>query len=168
MWYVVQVRTGSEEIVRMLCQKMIPKGILEESFIPRYEKKKRYLGGWHVEEVILFPGYVFLITDKEKELFHELKRIPELTKMLGDEEGAIPLYDEEINFLKTFGNRQHIIEMSYGYCEGDNVVITEGPMSGFEGLIRKLDRHKRLAKLDVEFFGRVAEVWIGVEIIKKQ
>lgn len=167
MWYVIQVKTGSEEVVSMMCQKMISKEILEESFVPRYERKKRYRGVWNLERPILFPGYVFLITDREDELFHALKKIPQLTKMLGDDEGAIALYEDEIRFLQTFGNNERVVEMSYGYQEGDKVIITEGPMQGYEGLIRKIDRHKRVAKLDVEFFGRTTDIWVGVEIVEK-
>lgn len=29
-----------------------------------YYEEKRYEGGWHTQEKILFPGYVFMITDK--------------------------------------------------------------------------------------------------------
>lgn len=167
MWYVIQVRTGSEETVKRMCQRMISSTILEDSFVPRYEKKKRYHGRWHTEEVILFPGYVFVVTEDEEQLFHHLKKIPDLTKILGDEDGAIPLYKEEIKFLQSFINKEHVVEMSYGYREGDIIVITDGPMKGYEGLIKKIDRHKRVAMLEVPFFGRTTQVWVGLELLVK-
>ena len=36
-----------------------------------------------------------------------------------------------------------------------------------EGLIRKIDRHKRMAYLKVEMFGRVVEMKVGVEIVER-
>ena len=36
-----------------------------------------------------------------------------------------------------------------------------------EGLIRKIDRHKRMAYLEVEMFGRKIEMRAGLEIIEK-
>lgn len=62
MWYVMQVRTGTEENIRCQCQRLISSNVLERCFIPYYQQKKRFQGEWHIQERILFPGYVFLIT----------------------------------------------------------------------------------------------------------
>ena len=61
MWYVMQVRTGTEENIRCQCQRLISSNVLERCFIPYYQQKKRFQGEWHIQERILFPGYVFLI-----------------------------------------------------------------------------------------------------------
>ena len=68
MWYVMQVRTGTEENIRCQCQRLISSDILKRCFIPYYQQKKRFQGKWHIQERILFPGYVFLIAENlEKE-----------------------------------------------------------------------------------------------------
>lgn len=59
MWYVMQVRTGTEENIRCQCQRLISSNVLERCFIPYYQQKKRFQGEWHIQERILFPGYVF-------------------------------------------------------------------------------------------------------------
>ena len=56
---------------------------------------------------------------------------------------------------------------SIGVIEGDTVHIFEGSLQGMEGLIRKIDRHKRMAYLEVEMFGRMVEMRAGLEIIEK-
>ena len=38
---------------------------------------------------------------------------------------------------------------------------------GMEGMIKKIDRHKRKAWLEVPMFGRVQTVQVGVEIVAK-
>ena len=75
MWYVIQVRTGKEEEIRFQCEKLIEKEILEKCFIPHYEQMKRYQGKWHKEQRILFPGYVFRVSDAKERLPFALKRV---------------------------------------------------------------------------------------------
>ena len=43
----------------------------------------------------------------------------------------------------------HTVRMSEGYISGDKITVTRGPLMGFEGDIRKIDRHKRRAYIDV-------------------
>ena len=74
MWYVVQVRTGTEEEIITQCEKRISHGILERCFIPYYESMKKYKGEWHLEQKILFPGYVFMITEEIEQLYLGLKK----------------------------------------------------------------------------------------------
>lgn len=167
MWYAVQVRTGEEEKIKLICERMISNDILEECFIPYYEKKTKYMGKWHISTEILFPGYIFMVSDRIDDLLLDVKRVPKLIKILGDEKEIIPLYDREIQFLMRFGKKDHLIKMSYGYIENDKIMITDGPMKDYEGTIKKIDRHKRKAIIEVEFFERSIEVGVGVEIVRK-
>lgn len=167
MWYAVQVMTGREEKVVSQCEKLIEGDILEECFLPRYERMKRYHKEWHREQALLFPGYVFMVSDKPNELYIALRRIPELTKLLGDSGSAVALYHEEVEFLLHFGRRKHVVEMSTGYIEGDRVTVVSGPMMGYEGKIKRIDRHKRIAVLLVPFFGREMEIRVGLEVVNK-
>ena len=50
---------------------------------------------------------------------------------------------------------------------GDKVIITDGPLLGKEAHIRKIDRHKRIAYLDIDFFNQTISTKVGLEIIKK-
>ena len=61
-----------------------------------------------------------------------------------------------------------MVEPSYGFIEGDQVVITKGPLVGFEAQIKKLDRHKRLAYVEVHLMGRTKLIKVGAEIVRKQ
>ena len=87
MWYVIQVRTGSEENIQVQCQRNIQGDILEGCFIPYYEEKRSIQGEWKTQRKVLFPGYVFLDSDKLTQLYMDLKQVSGLTKLLktGDE-----------------------------------------------------------------------------------
>ena len=155
MWYVIQVRAGAEENIRQQCEKRIESSVMERCFIPCYEEQRHIQGKWMNQKRVLFPGYVFAVTDQPEELFLRLKKVIGLTKLLGVGDTIVPLTEEEIEFLLAFGGKEQIVEMSCGVIEGDRVKVLSGPLCGKEGLIRKIDRHKRKAYLDVEMFGRV-------------
>ena len=149
MWYVIQVRTGKEEEIQLQCEKVIREEVLERCFIPRYEQMKRYQGKWHKEKKILFPGYVFLVSEDEEHLHFELKKVIGLTKLIGT--------GDEI-----------VVGVSKGMIVDDKVIIQTGPLKGNEGLIKKIDRHKRKAWLELELFGRTVETQVGLEIVEKR
>lgn len=166
-WYAVQVRTGKEDLILNLCRKVIDRRILSECFIAQCERMKRYQGTWHKEPHPMFPGYVFLITDEVEKLFYELKQLPELTKILGDGTEFISLREEEKEFLLRIGGNSHFTEISTGNIIGGQIQIISGPLKGMEGQITYIDRHKRIAKVIVDMFGRMVEVKMGLEVAMK-
>lgn len=167
MWYVVQVCAGSEESIRIQCENHINSSVLQSCFIPYYEEKRKVNGSWRVLQQRLFPGYLFVVTDKLEELFFSLKKINGLTRLIGTGDDVIPLKEEEVEFILRFGGKEHLVEMSEGIIEGDRIIITNGPLVGQEGLIKKIDRHKRKAWLELEMFGRMQRVEVGLEITRK-
>lgn len=58
--------------------------------------------------------------------------------------------------------------MSEGIIEGSKVSVNSGPLQGMEGYIRKIDRHKRKAYLEIPFFGRTQNIQVGLEIVEKR
>lgn len=168
-WYAVQVRTGKEDEIVKACRILINSRALNDCFIPRCKRMKKYRGKWHHVEEILFKGYVFMISDYVDELYTELKRIPDLTKILGnDGENIYPIRKEEAMFLTRFGGDNHMVDISYGFIEGDVIRITNGPLMGQEGHIMKVDRHKRVAYVNISLFDRETTVQVGLEIISKK
>lgn len=168
MWYVIQVRTGNEEEIKLQCEKLIEPEILEKCFIPYYEQMKRYHGKWHKERRILFPGYVFLVSDAKEKLPFALKRVMGLTKLIKADSEILPLSEAEVDFLLDFGKEEQVVGMSKGIIVNDKVMIQEGPLKGNEGLIKKIDRHKRKAWLKLSLLGRTVETQVGLEIVEKR
>lgn len=168
MWYVLQVRTGIEENIRIQCRNNISDQVLEECFIPYYEEKKRIRGEWTIQRKVLFPGYIFVISENIDRLYESLKKIIGLTKLIGTGNEIVPLTEEEKNFMIQFGGEEQIVKMSEGIIEGDQIIVLKGPLKGQEGYIRKIDRHKRKAWMDIPMFGRVQNIEIGLEIVSKR
>ena len=167
MWYVIQVRTGTEESVRKQCERLVHHHAMERCFIPYQEQLKRYMGQWHKEMMPLFPGYVFADSQDVDLLFGELKRVTGLTKLLGTGSAIVPLTSEEIAILKRLGKEEQIVTISKGLIADNQVKILEGPLKELEGAICKIDRHRRKAWLELVMFGRIQRVEVGLEILEK-
>ena len=167
-WYVIQVRSGHEDKIVNACHTYIPEEILKKAFVPKYKHVRKIRGEWKQLESPLFTGYVFLITDHIEELFYSLHKIPDFTKLLGnDGDDIYPLTRKDAYFIERFVNDEYILDMSIGHIIGDKVIINEGPLLGYEGLITKIDRHKRIAYLDINLFDQHLIAKVGLEIISK-
>ncbi len=168
MWYVMQVKTSTEENIKLQCERVIPASVLERCFLPYYKERKHVQGEWKTFQKILFPGYVFVVTDELEKLYPCLRKVQGLTKMLGADKEIIPLSDREVTFLRRMGGEDLLVEMSEGIIEGGAVTVTSGPLMGMEGLIKRIDRHKRKAWLETDMFGRKQTVQVGLEIVEKR
>ena len=103
-----------------------------------------------------------------EKLVNGLKKVIGLTKLIGTGDEIVPLVQEEIDLLMKIGTDKQLVEMSSGIIENDRVQILAGPLMGMEGNIRRIDRHKRTAYLEIEMFGRTVEMKVGLEIIRKE
>ena len=168
MWYVIQVATGKEEQILNMIKKYGVQEYLQECFIPKYERRRKYLGQWHQEEAVLFPGYIFIISGEVECLYQALKQVPQLTKLLGVGEKWTPMTKEDVAIIEALSGEERVVKHSEGYIACNKVTITSGPLMGMEALIRRIDRHKRMAWMEIEIFGRKIEIQAGLEIISKE
>lgn len=81
--------------------------------------------------------------------------------------GIVSLKEDETELLKNLGVGETPVEMSTGVIVNGSVMITEEPLAGLETCIRKIDRHKRKAWLEIGMFGRTIQIMVGLEITEK-
>lgn len=167
--FVVQVISGQEDRAAALIAKLA-QGAVEDCFVPKREVAHRKSGQWHRILEKLFPGYVFVRTSAPKRAREVLGRVPAFTRMLtsaGDT--CLPLTADEVAWINATTNMDtHVMEMSEGAIEGDRVVVIRGPLKGREASITRVDRHKRLAWVDMNMFGRNKTIRVGLEIVSKR
>ncbi len=174
MWYVVQVVGGREHSAARKIEQQANETTFNSCFVPLYEARKRCSGAWKTCKKVLFPGYVFVDTKTPDAFRIELNKVSARTKLLsggsGDEERKfIPLSNDEKTLISTFiGNESHVLKMSEGIIEGDEIRVLKGPLQGYETLVKKIDRHKRIALIDLEILGRIKTVKVGLEIVQKR
>lgn len=169
LWYVVRVRIGAEDNVKQRCLEQISPEILKECYVFHYEENRNICGECVVREKVLFPGYIFLVTDsvKNKKLEWELWHMKGAIGLLEMEDGLAVLCDEEVDFLVAVSGYKQTIELSEGIIEQSMVKVYSGPLVGQEKYIRKIDRHKKKAFLEVPMSGKVRKMQMGLEIVMK-
>lgn len=168
-WYVVFVRGTYEHKV---CEYL--NGVEGLSaFVPQKEILYRKAGLVEKKIRLLFPGYVFVETEMEYTDFHNLiyslrnKCSGIIRNLEYDREGTSALYDSEREMIERLVNSKKVVEHSVGFIEGDQIFITEGPLQGFESSIVHIDRHKRLATLEIDILGSKRSVKVSLEIVSK-
>lgn len=176
-WYVVQVQTGREtqmcERIEQRCAELdeqrdadIP--LLQECFSPRFRTQIKFRGEWRYKEKALLPGYVIVVTRRPVELSHELRKMSEFALLLEAGETFVPLRDDERAWMEEFTEEgKRTIPMSFGYREGDTLVVTKGPLKGREGMITRISRKKSLAFVELHVNGVRITTTVGLGIVPK-
>ena len=191
MWYVVQVTSGQEQKVCDLVNSIVngretaggepqPKAeasrpharegkLLEECFVPSFEAERKYRGAHEVRRYNLFPGYVIAITSKVEQLNRVLRGVSAFTKILGNGDAFIPLDRAEMAFINSLTTQRHrVIRVSKAVGEGDAVRVVDGPLMGHEAWIRKVNRRKGTANVEMTMFGRTICAEIGLAVVAKE
>ncbi len=167
MWYVIQVYTGRElEIARQCRERVVAEG--EDVFVPQAERWTKVHGERTLITSRLFPGYVFIETDQIEDFYNRLNRIYTMTKVLRIGEEMTPIQPEEEAYLRQLGGEDHVVKYSEGYLEGEQLVVTSGPLKDFKGKVKKILRHKRLVVMEVQLLGHEVEVTLGMGITERR
>lgn len=170
-WYVLFVQTGSEYKVEKFLKKQLST-YNSVPFIPLQEILFKKSGVVKKEISPLFPGYVFVESELCEKTF--LKVISSTIKRMSNVVGLLKYSDTEIamkenerqTLLKLF-NSDYCIESSYGIIEGERIHIIDGPLKGFESTVRKVNRHKRLAQIEMEIMGDVRLISVALKVVEK-
>lgn len=167
-WYVLYVMGGKEEKICELLNRMED----IRAFTPWKEVVHRKKGVRTVVKRPLFPSYIFLETTMEAVAFHQAfyewkEKVSGILKELKYEDDISALHQEEQAYLEGLMDEEHVVRVSKGEIHNGSVMITEGPLQGYESNIIKIDRHKRRALLDVKIHDKEMRVDVSLEIVKK-
>jgi len=174
-WYALFVMTGYEhKTVNVISQFWHIDGL--KAFVPMYDAHFRKSGKVLLEKRRCIPGYVFLESETRGLEFYlsvrsYIYRTEHALKLLrygvGHLDLSFEMNEDDHSFLRKLLNDEHCIEMSRGYIEGTNVIVTDGSLIGLEGLIKRVNRHKMEATIEASFMGLARNVTVGLEIVKK-
>ncbi len=147
-----------------LCKNFISGYALLDAFLLTYDRMRRYQGAWHLEKKLLFPASVLLESENEKELREELSQHKDIT---GYRTSVVKLNPEDETFLRFLCGKTRHIGMSKGVICNGVTQVKEGPLKGMETKICKIDRHKRLARLQLPKGQNLRYIPAGLEIVEK-
>lgn len=154
-----------------MCRQILSPEVLQDVFVFTCDRMRRYEGVWHLEQQLCFPEYVFLESRNREQLIRELKNSSCMRDILADSSPLVSLNPEEEQFLRNLWGAGHHLEMSRGYIRDGQTFVTEGPLQGKEQLIRRIDRHKRMARIKIApektWDKDFPELQVGLEIVAK-
>lgn len=126
---------------------------------------KRYQGVWHIENRMLISNGVFLLTEDQESMKIAICEMLSIPSAEGNGVEVAAVEEAAVEFLRSLCGNGQKISLSRGYIRSGITYVTEGPLKGKESLVRKINRHKRLAKVEIPAAVEMAEV--GLEIYAK-
>ena len=174
MYFVIHTTSGKEDELIKNIKKNYDSSIFNDVFSVKRELRKKFNGKWNDITERLFPGYIFVETDSPKEMHLLLNSIEGYSKVVGFKDNEIihylPLSELEEEFIKGLAGKEdnHVISISeIEVLEGKNIRVISGPLLGLEGIVKKVNLHKRVAEVETIFLNQPVMIEFGIEIIKR-
>ena len=171
-WYIVKVHLEREMKIAGLLKSKLPSD-LYYPFVPQKEFYFRRAGNTKIERKICFPGFVFIESHTTtKDFLNAMKPllwyVKEINSILSyDGEKDIALTESDIGVLKQLMDEDGCIEASRGDITDGVTRIHYGALAGKEHLIKKINRHKKSAEIEIKLMGEIQRITVALEIISK-
>ena len=175
MYFVIHTTSGKEEeLIERIKSKNYYQDNFDDCFVIKRIVQKKYEGKWHEVIERLFPGYIFIETQNPKIIHTMLNEVEGYSKVVGfrdkDIIHYIPLSEIEEDYIKGLAgkNEDHTISLSeVEVLEGKKIRVISGALLGQEGIVKKVDLHKRIAEVEITFLNQPIIIHYGLDIIKR-
>jgi transcriptional antiterminator NusG len=169
-WYVVQVYTGYEDIVKTDLEKRVQEEnlgeFIDEILVPTGEVAT-FFSEVDPKKEKIFPGYLLIHMDMTGETFRLVASNSRVSRFLGGESPA-PLSNKEVErIFSQMEGKLAVSDEKEMFAVSNEVHISSGPFTGFIGTIDKIDETKERLTVMVSIFGRLTPVELGFDQVKK-
>ena len=171
-WYVVHVYSGFEnKVTESVKEHAARTGLdrfIEDIQVPTEEVIQIRRGAKVSSERKFFPGYVLIKMQMEDEVWHLIKNTPKVSGFLGSGGKPSPISNAEAE--RIMHQVQEGIERPKPmvvFEVGEQVRVSDGPFSSFNGLVEEVDEEKARLKVAVSIFGRATPVELEYSQVEK-
>jgi transcription antitermination factor NusG len=153
-WFALWVRSHFEQIVE---DQLTARGL--RVFLPLLKTWSRRGGKRHVVPVPMFPGYLFLHQAMDKHGYVQILQTRGVVRILGERwDRLAPIDDAEIEAVRRLVTTDVQVVPHPYLREGHRVRLTDGPLSGVEGVLQQVKAGKGLLVVSVELLQRSVAV----------
>ena len=173
-WYVLRAVSGKEAKVKEYIEaelkhnELLSKYVFQV-FIPTEKHATLRNGKRVVKEKIALPGYVLIEAELKGDTAHTLRFMPNVLGFLGGLDHPTPVKQSDINRMFGSAEESEILdEVAIPYIVNDTVKVTDGPFSGFTGVIEEVNTEKHKLKVMVKIFGRKTPLELSFMQVTKE
>lgn len=171
-WYIIQTYSNFEKkVAEAIKEQAVIQGmedLFEEVLVPMEEVVELRRGQRVSAERKFFPGYVLAKMKMTDQSYHLIKEIPKVSGFLGSGNRPMPISDAEAN--RILNQVQEGIDRpkpSITFEIGEQVRVTDGPFTSFNGLVEDVDEERARLKVSVSIFGRATPVELEYSQVDK-
>ncbi len=174
-WYVLRAVSGKEAKVKEYLEAAIKHNDLlaanvGQIILPTEKYAVLRAGKRVIKEKLFLPGYVLVEANLQGEVAHTLRFMPNVLGFLGGLDNPTPVRQAEVNRILGTAEESAIenVELSVPFSVDETVKVTDGPFSGFNGVIEEVNAEKRKLKVMVKIFGRKTPLELGFMQVEKE
>ncbi len=167
-WYVLRAagtkeKKAAEYLVKEIERHPDLQAIVDQVLVPVKKEIVTKNGKRKEVERLLFPGYVLIHAELNPDLEYVIRNgIPGMSGFLtektnnGIDRIPVPIRDEEAQRILGVQDENAVsaAETEVNFTIGENVRITDGPFSGFDGTVEDIIQERSKLKVVVVIFGR--------------
>lgn len=171
-WYVVHTYSGFEARAQKGLEERIKLEGLEEHFgeilVPVENVVSMVRGNKRHTKRKFFPGYMLVQIELNDRAWHVVKSTPKVTGFVGSGGKPIPVREEEVlRLTKQIDEGTISAKPKVAFEEGEQVRVTDGPFTSFNGTVEEVKPEKQKLKVLVSIFGRATPVELDFGQVEK-
>jgi transcriptional antiterminator NusG len=168
-YYAIQVRTRGELKYLRLLRALHPELTIPLHF-PQRALDIRRAGKIIHSKAAIFPGYIFAEIEDTDSIFRyhrDFRRTDGFFRFLRSNQDISPLQGKDLelvlHFIRNVGplaGKSRVV-----FDENSRIIVIEGPLSGLEGKIIKVDKRKGRAKIKLDLYDDSFSIDLAFEVL---